>query len=296
MNGKNISLGQKENFLGWSFILPMLIGFCIFSFGPIIASLIISFTNWDLLSKPKMIGIENYINVFNDKRFIQCVSNTLYFVVTMVPIILITSFIIALLLNREIKGKTFFRSAFYIPSITSTVAVSMVWLWIYGPKQGILNKILQLFGMQQSIDWLGNPKTVKPALVAMRVWQATGYYMLMFLTGLQSIPKELYEVSDLDGANFWQKTWHITIPLLRSITILVTILLIIEAFNIFEAIYVMTEGGPAGATNTLMYYIYHNAFKLYRMGYASAIAWILFIILMILTVIQFKIKKEEAYY
>lgn len=292
---RRFTLAKKEELTGWLFVAPMLIGFIVFSFGPILASLLISFTDWNLLQPPKFVGINNFIKMFKDTQFIQSMGNTLYFVITMVPVILVVSLFLAIILNQKIWGKAFFRAAFYFPSVVSTVAISMVWLWVFSPgNNGLLNTILHFFGMKESIAWLGNAETVKPALVIMRTWQSAGYYMVIFLAGLQTIPQELYEVAEIDGASKWKKLWHITIPLLSPVTFFVTIMLTIEAFNIFEAIYVMTEGGPAGATNTIMYYIYHNGFTLYDMGYASAQAWVLFLILAILTLIRFKLRKEEA--
>lgn len=285
---------KKDSLIGWSFVLPMFLGFCIFCFIPIVVSLGMSFTDWNLLQSPKFVGLQNYNRMFRDESFIQCLKNTLFFVVNMVPSITIISLTLALILNKGLKGRGFFRAAFYIPCITSTVAISMVWLWIYGPQNGVLNSVLNIFGIA-SIDWLGNPSTAKPAIVIMRMWQASGYYMLIYLTGLQTIPDNLYEVAEIDGASKWEKIRYVTLPLLAPTIFLAMVLLVIESFNIFEAVYVMTEGGPAGATNTLMYYIYHNGFTLYNMGYASAIAWFLFAILIVLTIIQFKLKKEDIY-
>jgi len=266
-----------------------------FSFGPILASLILAFTDWNLLQAPKFVGFNNFASMLDDQYFKQCMSNTLYFVVTMVPIILTVSMGLAIILNKDIKGKAFFRSAFYFPSVISTVAISMVWLWVFSPSNnGLLNTLLGKLGMAGSVDWLGNMGTVKPAMVAMRTWQSAGYYMVIFLAGLQTIPQELYEVADIDGASRWRKLINITVPLLSPVTFFVTIMLMIAAFNIFEAIYIMTEGGPGGATNTIMYYIYHNGFRLYSMGYASALAWVLFLILVVLTAVQFKLRKDEA--
>lgn len=290
------SLSRKEEFTGWLFIAPMLLGFIVFMFGPILASLAISFTDWNVLQSPKFIGLSNFVNIFKDDSFMQCMANTLYFVVTMVPLVLAASMALAIILNQNIRGKAFFRSAFYFPSIVSTVAISMIWLWVFSPgNNGLLNTMLHLLGITSTVDWLGSSATVKPSLVIMRLWQSAGYYMIIFLAGLQAIPNELYEVADIDGASRWKKLWYITIPMLSPVTFFVTIMLMLAAFNIFEAIYVMTEGGPAGATNTIMYYIYLNGFKLYKMGYASALAWILLIMLVVLTLIQFKFRKEEIY-
>jgi ABC-type sugar transport systems, permease components len=292
---RGFNLSKREAATGWFFVVPMFIGFIIFSFGPILASLAISFTDWDLLQTPKFVGLKNFADMFKDDLFLQCMSNTLYFVIIMVPIVLVVSMALAIILNQNLKGKAFFRSAFYFPSIVSTVAISMVWLWVFSPSNnGLLNTILAKVGIMNTPDWLGNMSTVKPSLIFMRTWQSAGYYMIIFLAGLQTIPPELYEVADIDGASKWQKLIHITIPLLSPVTFFVTIMLMLAAFNIFEAIYVMTDGGPGGATNTIMYYIYHNGFRLYKMGYASALAWILFLILVVLTVIQFKLRKDES--
>ncbi|PKP57634.1 sugar ABC transporter permease [Candidatus Atribacteria bacterium HGW-Atribacteria-1] len=199
----------------------------------------------------------------------------------------------AIFLNRKIRGFAFFRAAYYMPSITSTVAISMVWLWVFNPTQGILNSILFTVGISDPPSWLESITWAKPALSIMRLWQVTGYYMIMYLAGLQNIPNELYEAAEIDGANSWQKTRYITIPLLSNVTFFVTIMLIIEVFNLFEAIYVMTEGRPGGTTNTLLYYIYTEAFRSYRMGYASSIAWVLFVTLFVITLIQFIMRRKK---
>ncbi|MEG0754224.1 MAG: sugar ABC transporter permease [Angelakisella sp.] len=291
---KGFSLKRQENITGWCFILPTLIGFSVFTFGSIVYSFYISMTKWDLLTPARFIGFKNYIKIFSDPEFYTCLSNTAYFVVTLVPSVLVLSMILAILINKGAKGfSNFYRSAMFIPSITSTVAISMIWLWILNPDVGIINEILRGIGVMDPPRWLQSTLWAKPALVIMRIWQMCGYYMIMFLAGLQTIPESLYEAAEVDGATKLQKTMKITVPMLSNTTFVVAVMLIIESFNIFVSIFVMTECGPNGSTNTLMYYIYNEGFRMYNMGYASALAWILFIMILIITLIQFKFKKDN---
>ena len=212
----------------------------------------------------------------------------------MVPIVLVFSLALALLINKKTGMMTkFYRVALFLPSITSTVAISMVWIWIFNPDMGILNNILYALGVQNPPMWLSDPKWSKPALVIMRVWQMGGYYMLMFLTGLKTIPENLYEAANMDGATPWQKLTKITLPMLANTTFVVVIMLVIEAFNMFESIFIMTQGGPVGSTSTIMYYIYEQGFMNYNMGYASALAWIFFALIMIVTMIQYRFRNEQ---
>lgn len=294
--GHGLSLRQKEAGMGWLFVSPALIGFSIFTFGAILYSLYLSFTDYNLLSKPKWIGLKNYIRAFTeDDYFYQYFGNTLYFVVALVPIVLVFSLALALLINKKAGKMTqFYRAALFLPSITSTVAVSMVWMWIFNPDMGILNNFLYAIGFNNPPMWLADPQWSKPALVIMRVWQMGGYYMLMFLAGLQTIPETLYEAADMDGATPWKKLTRITIPMLSNTTFVVAIMLVIEAFNMFESIFVMTQGGPVGSTSTIMYYIYEQGFTNYNMGYASALAWIFFALILVVTIIQYRFRNEQG--
>jgi len=287
---------KQEALTAWLFILPALIGLAVFIYGALVYSLYISFTKWDLLTPAKWIGFGNYLNIFKDETLLQCFYNTLYFVVFIVPLGIITAMAMAMILNNKVKYLTFFRAAYYMPSITSTIAIGMVWLWIFNPDQGVLNSLLVILGIGDPPRWLESTVWARPALSIMRLWQVSGYYMIFYLAGLQNIPISLYEAADIDGASSWQKTRYITIPLLSNTTFFVSIMLIIEVFNLFEAIYIMTEGRPGGTTNTILYYIYTEAFRSYRMGWSSAVAWVLFIILFMFTLILFIIrrKKEEV--
>lgn len=293
---KRMSLKTKEALTGWLFLSPALIGFSIFTFGSIIYSLYLSLTDYDLMTKPKFIGLENYIRAFTkDESFYKFFGNTLYFVVLLVPIVLAISLFLALLINKKAgKITKAYRVALFLPSITSTIAVSMVWLWIFNPDMGLINNMLTAIGFNNPPMWLNSPDTSKMALVIMRVWQMSGYYMIMFLAGLQTIPESLYESAQIDGANKIQSFFKITLPMLSNTTFVVIILLVIEAFNMFESIFIMTNGGPLGSTSTIMYYIYEQGFGNYNMGYASAIAWIFFVVIMIITLIQYRFRNEQG--
>lgn len=295
--GGGLSLAKQEARLGWIFVMPALIGFSIFTFGSILVSLYYSFTEWNLLASPQWVGFQNYVNIFtNDKYFYQYMGNTFYFVLLLVPIVLVVSLFLAIFINKRSKGILIkgYRAALFLPSITSTVAISMVWLWIFNPDIGILNSLLNAIGISNPPAWLNSAEWSKPALVIMRVWQMGGYYMLMFLAGLQTVPESLYEAADVDGAGKVQKFFKITLPMLSNTTFIVAILLVIEAFNMFESVFIMTSGGPLGSTSTIMYYIYEKAFSDYQMGYASALAWVFFILIMVVTLVQFKFRNEKG--
>ena len=290
------TLKKREACLGWLFVSPALIGFSIFTFGSILYSFYLSFTDYNLLRKPNWIGLTNYIRAFTkDTYFYKYFGNTFYFVFLLVPLVLAISLGLALLINRKVgRINKLYRVALFLPSITSTVAVSMVWLWIFNPDMGLLNNFLMAIGWNDPPMWLADPAWSKPALVIMRVWQMSGYYMLMFLAGLQTIPENLYEAAEVDGANSVQHFFHITVPMLSNTTFMVAILLVIEAFNMFESIFIMTEGGPLGSTSTIMYYIYEQAFRNYDMGYASALAWIFFALILAVTLLQYRFRNEQG--
>ena len=291
--GRRLNLKQREALTGWLFVSPALIGFGIFTFGAILYSLYLSFTDYDMFGTPEWVGLENYIKAFtNDEYFYQYFGNTFYFAIVLVPVI---SLFLAILINKKVGRLTkAYRVALFLPSITSTVAVSMVWLWIFNPDMGILNNFLTAIGFHNPPMWLSDPEWSKPALIIMRVWQMSGYYMLLFLAGLQTIPETLYEAAEVDGASSWQRFTRITVPMLSNTTFVVVILLIIESFNMFESIFVMTEGGPLGSTSTIMYYIYEQGFMSYNMGYASALAWIFFALILVFTLIQFRFRREQG--
>jgi len=284
---------NKEWVSGWLFVLPTVIGIGIFTYAALVVSLGLSFTEWDLLRPARFVGWDNFETLTRDKGFGEALRNTLFFVVTLVPLGIASAMLLAILLNRKLKGLGIFRTAFYMPHITSTIAIAAVWVWIFNPELGLVNEMLRGLGVDNPPQWLESVVWAKPALLIIRIWQVAGYYMILFMAGLQTISDDLYEAASIDGAGPWQKTWRITIPLLANTTFFAVIMLTIESFNIFESIYAITEGGPGSSTNTLLYYIYSEGFQFYRMGYASALAWVLFLILFVLTAVQFAMRRRK---
>lgn len=292
---RNISYHQEQKIWALFMLAPYIIGLIIFWIGPVIASFLISFTKWELVGAPEWVGFGNYRMLFSDELFIKSLINTGYYTLLSVPLSLIFSLLLAIAMNQKLKGIVFFRTAFFLPHISSMVAVALLWSWIYNSQYGILNFFLELVGIPGQ-NWLGNPKWAMPALVLMSVWKGLGYNMMIWLAALQGIPEDLYEAARIDGASKWQQFKHITVPLLSPTTFLLLILSIINSFKVFEQSYVMTKGGPAHATLTMVLYIYSNAFEWLKMGYASAMAYILALIIFILTIIQFKYQKKWVYY
>jgi multiple sugar transport system permease protein len=288
-------LVNNENFVGYTFIAPLLLGLTIFTYGPVLIALGLSFTKGDYISTPKWIGLDNYSALLKDDLFWTSLKNTLYYVVGVVPIGLLLSLLLALALNQKLRGIVFFRSIFFLPSITSSVAISLMWLWIYNPEFGVLNFLLKLIGIKGPA-WLSTTEWAMPAIMIMAMWRGLGYNMLIFLAGLQGVPEVYYEAAEIDGAGAWAKFRHITVPLLSPTTFMILILSLIGAFQVFEYTYVMTDGGPLYSTLTLVLHVYNNAFRSFKMGYASALAYVLFFILLALTIIQFKFQERWVHY
>lgn len=283
------------------FLTPAMLLLFIFLVLPIIASLYISFTNFDIFalnnwSNAKFIGFTNYIDLVNDPLFWKALKNTLFFVIVGVPSAIISSLFFAILLNQKfVKGKTFFRVGYYLPNITNTVAIAIVWKWVLNPRYGIMNWFLGLLGFDGP-SWLGDPKWAMPAIILLVVWKSLGYNMIIFLAGLQGIPEHLYEASQLDGANRWQQLKNITLPLLRPTTFFVTIMTIIGYLQLFAEPYMLTEGGPLNSTLSIVLYIYQQGFKFFELGYASALSYVLFFLIFIVTMIQMKFKDADIEY
>lgn len=278
------------------YLAPVLIGMIVFSSGAIIMSFAISFTEWQIIRPPEWVGLQNYIDIFQSEFFWTIFWNTLYFVVLNLPLSIILPLLIAIVLNQKIKGVKFFRTVYFLPVISSMVAVALVWSWLYRPEYGLLNYILNKFFGITGPRWLENRVWAMPAIVLMSVWKNLGYNMVIFLAGLQNIPAALYEVSDIEGASGWQKFHRITVPLLSPTIFFVTIITLISSFQVFEQTYILTKGGPANSTLTLSYYIYQNAFMYFRMGSAAALSYVLFAIIFIITMIQFKLQKKWVHY
>lgn len=281
----------RETIAGYLFLLPNFFGFLAFSFIPIIVSFLLTFTRWNLASSPQFIGVKNYTSLLTDELFWKYLWNTFYYAGLTVPLIIIIGFSLAYLLNRKIRGVIFFRTVYFLPSVTLIVAVAVIWSWLYNADFGLINFVLGKLGIQGP-NWLQSKTWAMPAIIIMGVWKGSGYSMLIYLAGLQSIPEEYYEASEIDGAGWWQQIRHITIPLIFPTTFFILVTSTIGAIQGFDQFYVMTRGGPAGATTTLVYYIFQNAFEWFNMGYAATAAAILFVIIMIITLLQWRFAKH----
>ncbi|OGS18423.1 MAG: hypothetical protein A3J83_01005 [Elusimicrobia bacterium RIFOXYA2_FULL_40_6] len=277
--------------VGYGFLFPNIAGFLLFTSLPVIVSFVLTFLQWDILTPPKFIGLANWINLVKDKDFWYYLYNTFFFMLG-IPLKMIVALALALLVNHKLKGIVIFRTIFFLPVVCSTVAIALIWNWIYNPDFGLLNAFLRWIGMYSPPQWLSSTKWAKPAIIIMEVWVGAGYTMLLYLAALQGIPAELYEAADIDGASSWQKFMNITFPMLAFVNFFIVIMAIIGGFQAFGTQYVLTGGGPAGSTTTIVYHIYNHAFKWFNMGYASTIAWFLFGIMFVVTLVQWSRGKS----
>jgi multiple sugar transport system permease protein len=270
------------------FIAPMIGGLILFRLGPIVAAFLISFTRWNVRTDPDFVGLANYRELFASDTFWLVLKNTLIFAVVYLPGVMVLALAMALLLNQKLRGIAFFRGLFFMPYVTSMVAVAMVWNWIFSTRFGLLNNLLRdVFGFTSVPAWLGDQDYTLLVLIIVTIWKTSGFQMMIFLAGLQGIPPYLYEAARIDGANRWQMFWRITLPMLSPVTFFVLIFSIIEAFRTFEVTYSMTGGGPLNSSTTLSYYVYQNAFEFNRMGFASSIAYILMFLVGVITLFNF---------
>lgn len=288
------SLLWREHVDGYVFILPWMIGFFVFVFGPMVASLLISFMHWEIVTPPRWAGFAQYARLFNDSRFYLSLYNTAYYVFIGVPLHLFLALLAALAMNLNLRGIRFYRTVYFIPSITPVVASSLLWLWIFNPEFGLANAVLNWFGLP-SLYWLQDPRLAKPAFIIMSFWTIGGQ-MVILLAGLKGIPKALYEAAEMDGAGRWASFRHITLPMLSPAIFFNLILAIIGAFQVFTQSYIITGGGPENATLFYVLYLYRMAFENFRMGYASAMAWVLFVIILLFTFIQFRLSDRWVFY
>lgn len=289
-------LKKKQAIWGYIFVSPWIIGFLIFGLYPIVMSLYYSLCHYDVLRIPEFIGLRNYKELFfNDDKFWISIWNTLFYTALRVPLGIIGSLLLAVLVNNAVKGIKFFRTVFFVPSIITGVILSVIWLWMLNPQYGLINTLLTFLGIKGPL-WLINPDWSKPAIVLMSVWAIGGGRMLVFLAALQSIPNHLYEVVELDGGGWWSKFRYVTVPMISPILFLWSVLEVIFSLQVFVEAYIMTQGGPLNSTLFYNLYLYNKAFDDFEMGYASAMAWILLIITLIITLIQFKLSKKWVYY
>jgi multiple sugar transport system permease protein len=279
------------------FLLPSLAGLLLFMMGPILASLGLSFSSWDPLlpAKFNFVGLKNFIDIFTDEQFWAALTHTFFYLAGYIPLVMVTGLGAALLLNRRLKGQALFRAAFFTPVISAWVAVALLWTWIFNPQYGLVNFVLGLVGIQGPA-WLFDPGWAMPAIILTSVWKDTGYLMAMFLNGLQNIPDEYYEAAAIDGASPWARFRHITLPMLSPTTFFALIISLISSFQVFDQVWIMTAGGPAGATTTLVQQIVNNAFHYGNMGYAAGLSWVLFLLVFIATIIQSRLQKQWVVY
>lgn len=281
---------------GFLFLLPNLIGFLVFTLIPVVAVFMISFTDWNAFGDPNFIGLTNYKAMFTDVNFKTAFINNLKYTLTFVPGTLIIALLFALAINQKIKAKGAFRVIYFLPHITSMVAVSIIWRMLYNANYGPFNSMLRAIGVANPPNWLADPKIALYAIIVMAIWKSYGYYMIIFMGGLTTIPKTYYEAAELDGANGWQQFWNITWPGLSPTVFLALITCVISSFKVFDAINIMTQGGPGRATYVLVYSIYTEAFVNYKFGYSSAISVVLFLMILTVTLIQWRGQKKWVNY
>ncbi|MCU6707428.1 sugar ABC transporter permease [Paenibacillus sp. J5C_2022] len=295
---KTLKQRARENVAGYLFILPNILGFVVFTAFGVGFSMVMSFTDWDMfseLSDVSFVGFDNYIEAFKDKWFIDSIKNNLFFLL-FIPVQMLLSLMFAVFLNEKFFGRNLLRNLFYLPYITSFVAISLIWFQLLHPSEGVINQLLIRLGVEQPPSWFGSSDWVKPAILVILTWQSLGYKMLLYLAGLQGIPSHLYEAAEIDGATGVRKFIHITIPLISPVSFFIFIISMIDTFVMWSKIQILTSGGPGTASTVIGYYIYKMAFEHSKMGYASAIAWILFIIIFAVTLIQWRGQKKWVNY
>ncbi|TCL57465.1 carbohydrate ABC transporter membrane protein 1 (CUT1 family) [Hydrogenispora ethanolica] len=280
--------------IGLLFILPNYLIYTVFVLIPVIWTLYLGFTDYNLMSAPKWVGIQNYVQAFQDENFTTALMNTFLFsIFTIFPSMVLGLIAAVLLNNKLLKGKAIFRACYYMPNIISMVAASMVWLWIYDPGHGLLNSILMAMKMETK-DWLFDPFLAMPSVILVNIWNGLGYNMIIYLAGLQGIPEYLYEAATVDGASKLRQFFTITIPMIKPITFFLFVMACIKSFQVFDQVFIMTNGGPINSTTTIVHQIYQNAFQYNKMGYASAMALVLLLITTTITLFNFKYGNQES--
>lgn len=280
----------------WLFLAPTLIGLAILSAGPILATLAISLTKWDLLTPPAWAGLGNFATLVGDERFLVALRNTTFYTVVSVPLGMVLALGLALALNQGLRGIAWIRTSYFLPVVTSATAVGLVWAWIYAPSGGILNQVLGVLGVPPQ-KWITDPFWAMPAIILMSTWQGLGTSVIIFLAGLQGIPQEYYDAAAVDGAGRRARLRSVTLPLLTPSIFFTGILSLIGAFQIFDQVYVLARPGkPTDATVTLVYFIYENGFKNFKMGYAASASWVLFLIVAVLTWVYFRSQRRWVHY
>ncbi len=293
--------GRRKSRLRWTeyrdaylMVSPFVVGFLIFTAGPMIASIVLSFTSWNLLSPPQWVGLGNFQNLLTDHYVTTALYNTAYYTFIAVPLDLLVALLVALLVNWKVPFISYHRTVFYLPSITPIVANTLLWAYVFNPQFGLANAALGIVGLPAQ-RWFWDPVSSKPSFIIMSMW-GFGSAMVIFLAGLQGIPQHLYEVAALDGAGLWARFRNVTLPMLTPTIFFNLVMGIIGSFQVFTAAYIITSGGPADSTLFFVLYLFRNAFQFFKMGYASALAWLLFVIIMAFTLLQFWLSRRWVYY
>ena len=277
------------------FLAPSLVPLLLFTLVPMAGSLGLSFFRWDLLRPPSFIGLANFQNVLVDPNFQAAVGHTLFFIAGYLPLVYVGGLLLALALNQRLRGMAFFRAAYFLPVVTSWVVVAIMWRWLLNPGTGIVNYALGLVGIQGP-GWWTDPTWAMPSIIIASAWKDLGYVMVLLLAGLQAIPPDYYEAASVDGASRWARFRHITLPLLTPASFFVLIISLINSFQVFDQVWVMTGGGPAGASSVVVEQVYVNAFRYSQMGYASAMSWLLFVVILAVTLVQFRLQNRWVNY
>lgn len=290
MKNKLAKLSNSQTFMGWVFVLPAIIGTFIFIIIPVICSFGLSFMDWDLINKAEFVGLRNYKTIFTDPLFGKILLNTIVYALSTSFFAVIIPLVLACILNSKIRGSEFFKTAYFLPFITPMVVIAIAWEWIFDPNIGVLNYFLHL-----NINWLYDQQFAMPAIIIVSVWKLIGYNMVIFLSGLSALNQSLFEASKIDGANAFDTFRFVTVPLLSPTIFFVIIITCISSFQVFDLVYLMTKGGPLDSTNVLVYAIYKNAFEYFNIGQASAIAYVLFVIILVLAIVQWSLRKKLVY-
>lgn len=283
-------MSNNVTFVGWVFVLPALVGTFVFIIIPVLCSFGLSFMKWDLLNKPEWVGFCNYVELFKEPLFLKILLNTVVYALATSFFAVIIPLALACIINSKIRGADFFKTAYFLPFITPMIVIAIVWQWIFDPNIGVLNYVLHLH-----INWLYDQRFAMPAVIIVSVWKLIGYNMVIFLSGLSTLNQSLFEASKIDGANAFDTFRFVTVPLLSPTIFFVVIITCISSFQVFDLIYMMTQGGPLDSTNVLVYAVYKNAFEFFKVGKASAIAYVLFLIILVLTALQWQMRKKLVY-
>lgn len=277
------------------FLGPSLVPLLLFTLGPMAASIGLSFLKWDLLRPPNLVGFANFSNVLGDPDFQAAVGHTLFFIVGYLPLVYVGGLLLALALNQRVRGLSFFRAAYFLPVVTSWVVVALMWKWLLNPDSGMVNFALGLVGIKGP-GWWTDPGWAMPSIILASAWKDLGFVMVILLAGLQSIPEDYYEAASVDGAGRWARFRRITLPLLTPSSFFVLVISLINSFQVFDQVWVMTGGGPAGSSSVVVEQIVRHAFSYQQMGYASAMSWLLFAVILVVTVFQFRLQRRWVNY